>query len=129
MLKLMTAYSMYFNTRCERSRPLFSRPFRSKHVDSDEYFRWLFSYILLNPLDLHQTNWKRDGLSDAPGARQFMRKYRYSSFTELLGDERMESRIINREASPVSAQEMSTVDALLQELSARNGAFDAQSAL
>ena len=45
MLKLMTAYSMYFNTKYERSGPLFTRPFRSKHVDSDEYFRWLFAYV------------------------------------------------------------------------------------
>jgi len=83
MLKLMTAYSMYFNTKHERSGPLFTRPFRSKHVDSDEYLRWLFSYILLNPLDIHQKNWKEQGLKNKRAAKIFLKEYPYSSFFDL----------------------------------------------
>lgn len=83
MLKLMTAYSMYFNAKHERSGPLFTRPFRSKHVDSDEYLRWLFSYILLNPLDIHQENWKEQGLKNKHAAKIFLREYPYSSFFDL----------------------------------------------
>ncbi len=37
--KVFTAYSMYFNTRYGRSGPLMCRPFRSSHINSDEYFR------------------------------------------------------------------------------------------
>ena len=83
MLKLMTAYSMYFNTKNERSGPLFTRPFRSKHVDSDEYLRWLFSYILLNPLDIHQKDWEEQGLKNKRVAKIFLREYPYSSFCDL----------------------------------------------
>ena len=70
MLKLMTAYSMYFNTKYTRSGPLFTRPFRSRHIDSDEYFRWVFSYVLLNPLELHQGNWKETGILNTQNAAQ-----------------------------------------------------------
>ena len=94
MLKLMTAYSMYFNTKNERSGPLFTRPFRSKHVDSDEYLRWLFSYILLNPLDIHQKNWKEQGLKNKRAAEIFLREYPYSSFFDLARN-RPESIILS----------------------------------
>ena len=94
MLKLMTAYSMYFNTKHERSGPLFTRPFRSRHVGSDEYLQWLFAYILLNPLDIHQKNWKEQGLKDKRAAQVFLREYRYGSFSDLAR-ERPESGILS----------------------------------
>jgi len=94
MLKLMTAYSMYFNIKHERSGPLFTRPFRSRHVDSDEYLRWLFSYILLNPLDIHQKNWKEQGLKNKRAAKTFLREYPYGNFCDLAR-ERPESGILS----------------------------------
>ena len=39
MSKLLTAYSTYMNKKYDRTGPLMCRPFRAKHVDSDEYFR------------------------------------------------------------------------------------------
>src|SRR3990167_6387496 len=51
MGKLSTSYSMYFNTKNERSGPLLCHPFRAKHVEHDDYLRWLISYVHLNPLD------------------------------------------------------------------------------
>ena len=35
MGKLLTAYSMYFNTKYERSGPLFTHPFRSEHIKDE----------------------------------------------------------------------------------------------
>src|SRR3989344_1144761 len=79
MLKLMTAYSMYFNTKYTRSGPLFTRPFRSRHINSDEYFRWVFAYVLLNPLELHQADWKEVGVRNIGEAAGYMQTYPYSS--------------------------------------------------
>lgn len=127
MLKLMTAYSMYFNTKYERSGPLFTRPFRSRHVDSDEYFRWLFAYVSLNPLELHQHDWKRIGVQDVDGAAEFMGSYRYSSFPDYFGSERAESCIIQKDALPfVPAR---SIDGLLNELSTHSDEYGPQSAL
>ncbi len=117
MLKLMTAYSMFFNTKYERSGPLFTRPFRSKHVDSDEYFRWLFAYVSLNPLELFDQEWKARGeLNNVVEAGEFLRNYRYSSFPDYFVAERPDSRIIAKEAFPVEAKELKTMDDLLIQL-------------
>ncbi len=50
MLKLGTAYSMYFNIKYERSGTLYESRFKAKHADSDNYLKYLFSYIHLNPV-------------------------------------------------------------------------------
>lgn len=114
MLKLMTAYSMYFNKKNERSGPLFTRPFRSKHVDSDEYFRWVFSYVHLNPLELLQRDWKERGLEDLRRAGTFLYDYPYSSFPDYSDRKRPESRILSKKALPVEEQEIRAMDGLLK---------------
>jgi len=118
MLKLMTAYSMYFNTKYERSGPLFTRPFRSRHVDSDGYLRWLFAYVALNPLDTFQRNWRGRGLRDKEQARRFLLSYAYSSFPDYAHPSRPQTLILTKEALPFAVGELRTMDALLSELSA-----------
>lgn len=117
MLKLMTAYSMYFNARYERSGPLFTRPFRSVHIDTNEYFMHVFSYVTLNPLELFQSDWKESGLKNLAGARKFMRGYRYSSYFDYFIEARPQSTILSKDALPIEKGELSTFDSLLSELS------------
>jgi putative transposase len=112
MLKLMTAYSMFFNTKYERSGPLFTRPFRSKHVDSDAYLRWVFAYVSLNPLDLIAPDWGERGVSDIPAAHEFMQQYRFSSFPDYI-NERPETRILAKNELPLDIPHQ--VDELLEE--------------
>lgn len=50
MLKLGTGYSMYFNKKYDRTGSLFEGSYKAKHTDSDEYLKYLFSYIHLNPV-------------------------------------------------------------------------------
>ena len=117
MLKLMTAYSMYFNTKYVRSGPLFTRPFRSRHIDSDEYFRWVFAYVLLNPLELHQSGWKETGIHNREGAAQYMQTYPYSSYRDYFLGERPESFILQKSALPIEYSDLKTMDDLLAALS------------
>lgn len=56
MHKLVTAYTMRFNKKYNRSGGLFTRAFRSKHIPDDRYLRHVFSYIHLNPTDLIAEN-------------------------------------------------------------------------
>ncbi len=100
MLKLMTAYSMYFNARYDRSGPLFTRPFRSRHVDSDEYFRWVFAYVTLNPLALFQADWQENGIRNIPQASDFMLQHHYSSYYDYFVGARTESTILNKHKLP-----------------------------
>jgi REP element-mobilizing transposase RayT len=115
MHKLMTAYSMYFNMKYDRAGALFRRPFRSKHITSDEYLRWLFAYIHLSPLVLAQGSEKKD--IDRTAAHKFMQEYRFSSFHDFLYGERLQSIVLSKSAWPIDLRRFRAFDDLLLEFS------------
>ncbi|MFZ2205579.1 MAG: transposase [Minisyncoccia bacterium] len=80
MQKLSTAYVMYFNKKYTRSGSLFEGKFKSQHVDSDKYLKYIFSYIHLNPVKLIFSKWKKEGIRDKNEAYNFSKQYKYSSF-------------------------------------------------
>lgn len=82
MQRLQTAYTMYFNEKHERTGALFQGTFKAKHVAYDEYARYLFSYIHLNPAKLVDPKWKEFGPKDFRKVRNYVRSYPYSSFRE-----------------------------------------------
>jgi len=100
MQKLMTAYSMHFNKKYERSGPLFTTPFRSKHIKDDKYFQCLFGYVHLNPVKIIDSKWKEKGIKDIKKAKDFLRKYKYSSYLDFLGQDRPEKNILSLEDVP-----------------------------
>ncbi len=83
MLKLQTGYSMYFNTKNDRNGSLFQGPFKSEHADTDNYLKYLFSYIHLNPAKLKDPHWK-EKIGDNGQLRKFVEAYPYSSLKEYL---------------------------------------------
>jgi putative transposase len=90
MRKLTTAYTMYFNTLNQRVGPLFQGTFKARHVDSDEYFRYMYAYIHLNPAKIFDADWKRsiqDKLT-SEALRQKVTNYPYSSYQSLTGESR-----------------------------------------
>jgi len=48
MHRIGTGYTKYFNNKYKRSGNLFQRPFKSVHIDSNEYLLHLSAYINLN---------------------------------------------------------------------------------
>jgi putative transposase len=95
MKKLSTSYSMYFNKRYERTGSLFEGKFKSQHVDSDEYLKYLFSYIHLNPLKLLDPDWKEKGLGNILGGEKYLDEYRFSSYQDFQKGNRNESTILD----------------------------------
>lgn len=95
MGKLLTAYSMYFNTKYERSGPLFTRPFRSEHIGDESQYMYIFSYVHLNPLSIIDKNWKETGVKNKKEAKKFLENYQWSSYQDFLGNNRPESKIID----------------------------------
>ncbi|MBX4191954.1 transposase [Candidatus Parcubacteria bacterium] len=83
MLKLQTGYSMYFNTRYERSGSLFQGPFKSEHVENDRYLKYLYSYIHLNPAKLKVPHWQSHSTTKK-STIEFVETYPYSSYREYL---------------------------------------------
>lgn len=84
MLKLQTAYSMYFNNKNKRSGALFQGVFKSQHLNTDEYLRYIYSYIHLNPAKLKDKNWRENGAKDFLSLKEFVFNYKYSSIGEYL---------------------------------------------
>ena len=84
--KLCTAYSMYFNAKNTRTGKLFERAFQAEHANSDNYLKYLFSYIHLNPAKIIDPNWKERAMHDFTKIGNFVEKYEFSSYRNYLGD-------------------------------------------
>ncbi len=99
--KLCTAYAMFFNAKYNRSGILFQGRFRSKHVDEDEYLKYIFSYIHLNPLELYDTDWKTRGVKDVALSKKYLYTYPFSSLLDMDSKKpRPQNSIINRNTFP-----------------------------
>ena len=100
MKKLLTGYSMYFNKKYHRTGSLFEGAFKAQHVNADEYLKYLFAYIHLNPIKIIEPSWKETGIINKRKAEQYLATYPHSSYLDYCGEARSEQKIINREASP-----------------------------
>ncbi len=98
--KVCTAYSMYFNKRYDRSGGLFQGRFKSQHADSDEYLKYLYAYIHLNPVKLIDKDWRERGTRDADKSFAFAASFQYSSLSDYLGAERNVGKILSPAAFP-----------------------------
>ena len=100
MQKLMTAYTMYFNKKYERTGVLFESRFKAQHANTDRYLKYLFSYIHLNPVKLMDSGWKEHGIKNIGEAKKFLAKYDYSSYLDYLENNRSQYGILNQTAFP-----------------------------
>jgi len=103
MLKLLTAYTMYFNKKHQRTGSLFEGTFRAKHVDDDTYLRYLFAYIHLNPIKIVDTHgWEKKNLSNEKKAKEFLDSYNFSSYKNYADKTKQgpENVILNMPAFP-----------------------------
>lgn len=100
MSKLLTSYSMYFNKKYKRAGSLFGSEFKSEHLDSDVYLKYIFSYIHLNPIGIIDSGWKNKKIKDKDKAKKFLNSYLYSSLLDYLGIKRGEQQILNQEYFP-----------------------------
>lgn len=85
MHKLGGGYTMYFNTKYERTGSLLQGPFGAIHIMGNTYLLHLSRYIHLNIIELIQPDWKEKGIMNKEGARVFLRSYPYSSYHSYLG--------------------------------------------
>ncbi len=100
MKKLMTAYSMYFNKKYERKGRLFEGTFKAQHANVDEYLKYLFSYIHLNPVKLIDSTWREDGIKDKIATQKYLQNYQYSSYLDFVGEDRINKKILTIDAFP-----------------------------
>ncbi len=101
MGKLGTSYSMYFNSKYNRTGTLFQGKFKAQWAESDQYHKYLFSYIHLNPIKLIQKDWKEQGIQDPQKALVYAKAYKYSSLQDYTTEHsRVERLILDKAAFP-----------------------------
>ena len=115
MSKLLTAYSMYFNKKYERTGSLFESKFKAEHADKDEYLKYLFAYIHLNPVKLVEPNWREVGIKNKDCVKKYLKEYKYSSYVDYLGEDREEKLILNKEAFPEYFEEFKDFEDFIDE--------------
>ena len=100
MQKLLTGYSMFFNTKYQRKGSLFEGTFKAKHLDYDQYLKYQFAYIHLNPISIIDHNWNEKKITDTKKAKDFLNNYKYSSYADYLGENRPEENILKKTEFP-----------------------------
>ncbi len=115
MEKLSTAYSMYFNVRNQRKGFLFESNFKATHVNDDEYLKYLYAYIHLNPVKLIDKDWKEHGIQDMKATRRYLDSYRHSSYLDYTGVEREEGAILTPQEFPDYFAEAGEFDTYVQD--------------
>jgi putative transposase len=100
MQKLSTAYVMYYNKKYKRTGGLFEGKFKSQHLNSDRYLKYLFSYIHLNPIKLIDREWKDMDIRNKTVALQYLQEYQYSSFLDYLTIDRVQNKLLNINVFP-----------------------------
>lgn len=101
MKKVATAYSMYFNTKYDHSGVVFQGRFKSKNINNEPYFRYIFAYTHLNPVELIAPNWE-NGVTEKKISEieKYMNEYPYSSHYDYCVGSRPERKILSYDEAP-----------------------------
>lgn len=100
MRKLLTAYSMYFNQKNERTGGLFESAFKARHAHTDNHLKYLFSYIHLNPVKRIDPDWRTNRNASRTKIFAYLTHYSYSSLPDWMGTCRKEAAILKKDAFP-----------------------------
>ncbi|MFA6392572.1 MAG: transposase [Candidatus Paceibacterota bacterium] len=101
MRKLGVGYSMFFNIKYQRKGALFGGLFKAKLVGNDDnYLRQLFAYIHLNSLEIEFPEWEDNLNKSSVDMKNFLESYKYSSYQDYTGDDRIENSILNKDNFP-----------------------------
>lgn len=83
--KIFGGYTKYFNELNERSGVLFQGRTKIIRVTEESHLIHLPFYIMTNPLDLIEPEWREKGIQDLKRAIDFLEEYQYSSFQDFIG--------------------------------------------
>lgn len=102
MQKISTAYTMYFNKRHKRSGALFQGRFKAQHLDSDNYLKYIFAYIHLNPIGIINKDWKNSKIQNKEEVIKYLGSYECSSYLDYLNESSrdVEGNILDKSAFP-----------------------------
>lgn len=85
--KIFGGYTKYINEEQERSGVLFQGRSKIIPVRNDPHFMYLPFYIMANPINLIEPNWKEKGIKNLEKVLRYLENYRWSSYPDLIGKE------------------------------------------
>lgn len=97
MRKIGTAYTLYFNSRHKRSGNLFLRPFKSRHVSTNDHLQHLISYVHCSPAVLYDPSWTIGHVVDPQFLEERIAIYPYSSLSAHMGTQTPTRAILDAE--------------------------------
>jgi REP element-mobilizing transposase RayT len=110
MRKLSTSYVKYINEKYNRTGGLFEGVFKARHISDDNYAKYIFSYIHLNPVKLIQPKWKEEGIKNIKKTLDFLKYYKWSSYIDYKEKHRPESKIIASNDFPMDFKNIKDFD-------------------
>ena len=85
MQKLNGGYAKHFNLKYNRTGNLFEKPYKIIPIKTIFQLDAVICYInLINPLDVYQPGWRKNGLDNRENAFKFLKKYQFSSLLDLF---------------------------------------------
>lgn len=100
MRKLSTSYSMYFNARHNHDGVVFQGRYRCVHLSNEDCFQQVWAHILLNALDILDTDWRSTKPLNFKHARMLLSSYPFSSYFDYFVKKRPESTVLSLENLP-----------------------------
>lgn len=87
--KFNMGYAKYFNERYSRSGALYQGKTKKILIEKEAHFLWILHYIHFNPLDYLSgaKEWRTQRLSDTKKTITWLKKYRWSSYRDYLGEQ------------------------------------------
>lgn len=85
--KIIGGYTKYFNEAYRRDGVLFCGRSKIIRITRDSHLFHLPFYIMANPIDLIEPQWREKGIKNLKKVINFLKNYRYSSFPDLIGKE------------------------------------------
>lgn len=85
--KIFGGHTKYMNEKYSRSGVLFQGKSKIILVKREPHFFHLPFYIMANPIDLIEPNWKEKGLRNLKKAISFLESFRWSSYLDIIGKE------------------------------------------
>ena len=84
-MRKMGGYVSYFNQKYQRKGHLFQNRYKDVHIEDDEQLKTTFVYVHTNPVSLVEPGWKEKGIKDLAKTKDFIEKYKWSSYADYLG--------------------------------------------
>jgi putative transposase len=114
MKKLGTGYTMTFNLKYEHSGVIFQGRFKSSHIGSNAYFRYIFAYVHLNPVALIEPGWEEHGIKNQGQVKKFLNGYQHSSYYDYSVEDRPQSRLLSRTEVPEFLRTQNDLEEMLK---------------